>query len=228
MRPLIEDVSDFKQNADQVLTDLRITVSRAGLKEMAEWLRHEVSGYGPDTAVPEYRTWEAKVKGSIQAGALYMANDVDLTELLPPELAARATKYECREGIGAIEASLNVEGGTGEVRAALHGPILEAVNRGGNGVQLTPGHVCVEAHLSFSREHLRAIVTKVRQKAIDVCLECEDKGLSLPSPRGQTEETKREGPFWNAERRGVLAAIWKVLKEGIWVAEQAGPHIPDL
>ena len=209
MGTLLEEVIDLEKSGEQALTYLRVTAQRAGVMGMAEWLSHELRGYPSREKVPEYRRWQGRLQGTIQAGGAYILTEQDVTELLPPEKIMESTEYVCMEPFGVLERRLP-ETKDDMVRAQMLGEVLATLNAGAGRMRLQNFGVCTKAELVFGSGQLEQVVRHVRQNAIDFCLKCEAEGVELPHPmEGSTES----GPFWTAERQEIVGKVWQILKE---------------
>lgn len=67
MASLVEDLQadalDSSVPIDDLLRKAKVVAEKLGIRDLADWVEHELSGYGPDDEYPEYR----KVHGEFQA-----------------------------------------------------------------------------------------------------------------------------------------------------------------
>ena len=104
-----------------------------------------------------------------------MLLDVPVGDLaIAKEHRENVTVHRCLEGIGQIEAGLANHSGE-EPLAAEHPNLVHLIESGSFGA----GWQCTHATAKFSPQRLRTVVTRARQTALQLCLECEEKGVVL-------------------------------------------------
>jgi len=85
------------------LVKARILASRLGNAQLAQWCKHELSGYPEDVEVPPYRQISLVLNGTVSNGVYRYKNHPLPTFHLPDEQRDHLTKSKVREGVTAIQ-----------------------------------------------------------------------------------------------------------------------------
>ena len=85
------------------LVKARILASRLGNAQLAQWCKHELSGYPDDVEVPPYRQISLVLNANVANGAYRYKNHPLPTFHLTDEQRDHLTKSKVREGVTAIQ-----------------------------------------------------------------------------------------------------------------------------
>ncbi len=190
MRSLTDMAADLEVPTEQLLTSLRVVATRAGIEELAEWAARELEGYAEEDEVPAYRCWELTIVASLYNPyqAFIQRAHVPIAE----KYRESATIYRCRDGVGQVESVLSANSGAGPV--GVEHPNLSRIVS----ASLQRPWTCVEARAEFSPLHLKRIVDKARQAALNLCLECEKKKIVLQHYGAEDDAPPRDRTAWTA------------------------------
>ncbi len=162
----------LQENCDigPVLLKLRFLASRLGSDLLEEWVRHEMDGYPPGSAVPDYRQMAVSYKGTFSGSFGAVLNSVPI----PPYLIAKHAgekwlKYEMRQSIAAVDDLNRSHKGNG---GALR---IEAANL----ILLLQGHVyedmaCNSITGTISSAALAELQFSVRNRVLELTIELEE------------------------------------------------------
>ena len=178
MKSLTDMAGNLDVSTEQVLTALRIVSNRAGVENLTDWATKELEGYEAEDELPTHRSWPLTIVASLHNPYQGFMPNVHVGALaIPEEYRKDATFYHCRDSIGRVESMLSKkEGGDEGGFGVEHPNLAQYINIG----PMVDGvWTCTHAHANFSPGHLRAIVTKARQSALSLCLECEKNGIDL-------------------------------------------------
>ncbi len=175
MRLLADLAGNLDISTAQVLTALRIVSTRAGIDEVTDWTKKELEGYSESDELPPHRIWRLTIKATLYNPNQAIMNDVNLGDCAIDEnIRENATIYRCRDGVWQIEDMLR-ERGDRRI-GAEHPNLATLINQG---PMLGEGWTCTHANAEFSPIHMKEIVNKARQVALELCLECEKSGVDL-------------------------------------------------
>ena len=221
MKSLTDLAGDLDVSTEQVLTSLRIVAVRAEVDEVAQWAAKELEGYDEEDELPAYRSWRLSIVASLHRPGQGMMTNVDVpSTAIPKKLRDKATIYHCRDGVGRLEEMLSEV--KGEPLAAEHPDLTGLISAG---KFLGPGVSCVQAVAKFSPAHLGEIVTRARQTALKLCLECEARGIELTFAESTDSTSSQERKAWleTLKAEGTRAAMregWALLSD--WVTKAGG------
>ena len=186
MKSLTDMAGDLEIPTAQILTALRIVATRAQVPELARWAAKEMEGYNEDDELPGHRVWKLTIVGSLHNPMQAFFQDVLLGDFaIAEEYRERVTTYRCRNSVGDIEGMLeNKQDGNFGVE---HPNLAALIN---TGPMKSEAWTCTHASAKFSKMHLRGVVTKARQTALGLCLQCEENGVELQW--GNAEDTSHE------------------------------------
>ena len=194
MKSLTDMAGNLEITTEQVLTILRIVATRAGVQELAEWTVKELEGYRKEDQIPTHRIWPLQITASLhnpRQGFLHSVHVGDFA--IGEKHREKATTYNCRDGVGEIERLLSDQGGDDKNRpmGVEHPNLAQLIN---NGPMIRGGWICTHATAEFSPVHLMAVVNRARQTALKLCLECEEKEITLLYE--SDESTSKERKAW--------------------------------
>ena len=188
MKSLTDMAGDLSTPTAQVLTALRIVATRAEVSELADWTTKELEGYEETDELPKYRIWSLSIVGSVYNPVQGFFSNVDISHLaLPKEVKEGIENYKCRQGISEIEELLKDNKSTFQVAYPNLVPLINMSND-------SPGWQCVQASAQLGDGHLISVVSKARQIALRLCLECEKNGVELKWNDG--EASGKEQSKW--------------------------------
>lgn len=212
MRSLTDMAGDLDTSTAQVLTALRIVATRAGVHELAQWAAKEMEGYDDDDELPTHRMWKLSIVATLYNPMQAAINDSPLGDAAVAEKDREwATTFRCQQGVGDVERTLaDSENGTFR---ANHPNLLMYINRG---PMVQNGWTCTHASGEFPKAYLQNVVTRARQTALTLCLECEKKGIELEW--GGAEDTSGEdrAQWLNSLKDEGTRLALKTVWEGIY------------
>ena len=177
MKSLTDMAGILDVSTAQVLTALRIVATRAGVTEVATWAAKEMEGYGPADELPPHRSWKLSIVGDLHNPLQGVVQGCHLGDSsIADQHRAEATTYCCRNGVGNLERMLANQQSDDGHWAVEHPNLAALVN---TGPMLRRGWQCTQATAKFSRLHIEEVVSRARQTALTLCLECEAKGIEL-------------------------------------------------
>ena len=215
----LKSLTDMAGNLDtstaQVLTALRIVATRAGVIDLARWAAKEMEGYEDDDQLPAHRIWKLSIVGSLHNPMQGVMKNTHLGDFaIAKTVRDKVTTFHCRESVGDIERMLNdnKDGTFGGEQPNL----AMLVN---TGPMANEAWTCVHAEARFPRGNLQTVVTKARQTALQLCLECEEQGVELQWG-GDDDTSHDERIRWLATLRDegtkvAIRAVWEGIKLGI-------------
>ena len=209
MKSLTDMAGDLTISTAQVLTALRIVATRAGVSELSDWAAKEVEGYEEDDELPKHRIWDLSIVGNMLNPAGRFLTGAHLGHLaIPEEYRKEATTFYCRQSVGDIEKLLHDQSSKDGPFAVANSNLAALINMG---PMSNEAWGCTHAFAQFGRGNLDAVVTKARQTALKLCLECEEKGIELKW--GEGDDNQGEGKQW----RDVLSKeATKAVIKGAW------------
>lgn len=165
---LLEDIQNSAVDANSDLGTLlrkcKLLAARLGSKPLEDWLLWESNGYPDSVSVPEYRIWSLDVMGHfVGPFGSGLRNAPIPIACLPEEVRESYQRYECRQSIASIEATLAaksegaVQVSTGDLALVLGQNVYQHQN-------------CLQAWAKFSTNHLVELVNSVRNRILDFAL----------------------------------------------------------
>ncbi len=165
---LLEDIQqaavDAKSDLGTLLRKCKLLAARLGSRPLEDWVIWESNGYPDSIEVPDYRVWPLEVKGHFAGPFGSGIRNAPIPLVCLPESARKHyERYECRESIAAIEATLaKATSGTlqvncGDLALILGGKVYQHQN-------------CVQAWAEFGIGHLVELVNAVRNRILDFVL----------------------------------------------------------
>jgi hypothetical protein len=167
---LLEEIQiaavDGSTDLGTVLRKCKVLATRLGSQLLQDWLLWESNGYPDDVHVPEYRIWPLQLKGHF---AGYFGSGIQNAPIplavIPVRVRPKYERYECRQSISSIEATLSagkpgrgtITVSTGDLSLALGQDVYENYN-------------CVQAWGEFSVGHLFELLNVVRNRILDFAL----------------------------------------------------------
>ena len=193
MKSLTDMAADSSVSTEQVLVALRVVAARAGITELADWAAKELEGYEANEELPPHRIWSLTITGSLHNPVQGLIKNALLGDMaINHEYREKVTRFHCRSGIGELEAIVTARKDQTPL-GAEHPNLAELINRE---PRASPGWVCVEARATFSPLHIMGVVNKARQTALNLCLECESRGIALEYYDGSTESNSENRDSW--------------------------------
>ena len=213
MKSLTDMAGNLDVSTAQVLTALRIVATRAGVMEVATWAAKEMEGYGPTDELPPHRSWKLSIVGDLHNPSQGVERDIHLGDLsIPDQYRAEVTTYPCRSGVGNLERMLANQQSDDGHWAVEHPNLAAFVNAG---PLLDPGSECTRATAKFSILHLEEVVSRARQTALTLCLECEAKGVELqwaPDDASNAERGEWRNTLRQEGTKEAVKAAWDAAK----------------
>ena len=211
MRLLTDMAGDLETSTAQVLTALRIVATRAGVQELAEWAAKEIEGYDNDDELPPHRTWKLSIVATLHNPMQGVVHNAHLGDVAVAEnLRERVTTFQCRQGVGDIERTLansnNGTFGTNQPNLAM------LIN---TGPMANNAWTCTHASAQFGDAHLQEVVTRARQTALRLCLECEQKGVELQWGGGEGTSPEEHTRWLDSLKEKGTRAIVRVVTESV-------------
>lgn len=156
---------DSKSSLPALLQKCQVLAARLKSDRLEQWLGHESQGYPEDIAVPDYRTWQAEVKGHFYGPAGEALRHAPVPALLIPEdVRDQVAYFRCRQSIAGIEETL-----AASPAGRLQVPIADlAVVLGAN---VYAHRVCTQAWIEFESGRLLETLNSVRHRILDFALQ---------------------------------------------------------
>ena len=215
MRSLTDMAGDLNTSTAQVLTALRIVATRGRVEELAAWATKETVGYDERDELPPHRVWKATIVGNLYNPAQAFMREAHLGDFaIDEKLREKATTFECRQGVGVIEASLE-DDTDGDGTFAIELPNLAMLIN--TGPMRSKAWTCTHASARFSKARLQEVVNRARQTALGLCLQCEEQGIELHWSEGN-DTTREERAKWRDTLREegtrvALKAAWETFQK---------------
>ena len=212
MKSLTDMAGDLDTSTAQVLTAIRIVATRASVPALAQWAAKEMEGYDNDDELPAHRIWNLTIVGNLHNPMQGFLQNVHLGDYaIAEEIRQRATTFRCQESVGDIETMLN--NSNNGTFGSENPNLVHLINTGPMG---NDGWTCTHAFSQFSRARLQSVVTKARQTALKLCLECEENGIELQWG-GAEDATPEDRARWldslrDEGTRVVLRATWESIR----------------
>ena len=168
---LLEEIQnstiDGKSDLSEVLRKCKLLAARLHSQPLEDWLVWESNGYPQEATVPEYRIWRLEVFGNFAgpfgSGIRNAPIPLDLLSFLPDKTKESYRRYQCRESIAAIEATL---GASKTGRVAVSTGNLAVVN----GTKLYQTQNCMQTWAQFEKGRLVEVANAVRNRVLDFAL----------------------------------------------------------
>ncbi|MGN6544760.1 MAG: hypothetical protein ACTHK7_06910 [Aureliella sp.] len=156
---------DSKRHLPGLLQKCKVLAARLKSDRLEQWLCHESEGYPEDISVPDYRTWQAEVKGHFYGPAGEALRHAPVPALLIPEdVRDQVAYFRCRQGIAGIEETL-----AASPAGMLQVPVADlAVVLGAN---VYAQRVCTQAWIEFESGKLLDTLNAVRHRVLDFALQ---------------------------------------------------------
>ena len=195
--------------------------ARSGISDLAGWATKEAGGYALDDELPAHRIWDLTVTGNLHNPYQGFFPNVDLgPAAIPEQFRQQATSYRCRDGVGDLETMLSVAKRQSQTFAVEHPQLAHMINAGG---LVAEGWTCTQASAQFSPVHLMNIVTKARQTALTLCLECESAGVELHWLGGESDPTEQHSAWLRTLRdentKEAIKAVWFAIRKALFPGE---------
>ena len=219
MKSLTDVVADHNTPVSQILTAVRVVAARAGVPDLADWASREAGGYANDDELPAHRTWRLTVTASLLNPYRGILSNVDIGTVAFPEQFREATIYRCLDGVGDLETLLRGIGPEPTPLSAEYPDLASLVN---SSRMTNEAWKCVKATALFSPVHLMNIVTKARQTALTLCLECESKGIELRWLGNEDDESGSYRQWLRTLRdenaKEAIRTVWTGLRKALFAA----------
>ena len=146
-------------------------------------------------------------------------SNVDIGTVAFPEQFREATIYRCLDGVGDLETLLRGIGPEPTPLSAEYPDLASLVN---SSRMTNEAWKCVKATALFSPVHLMNVVTKARQTALTLCLECESKGIELRWLGNEDDESGSYRQWLRTLRdenaKEAIRTVWTGLRKALFAA----------
>lgn len=195
LQDIIEDARRSDASVSQVLRSLRILASRGRVDDLTEWVRREVSGYGPDDALPSYRgPFPGHAMGHF-SGPFGSEATISIPDFgFPEDFKKQLFNIDLRGPMAELENMLAVDQAESQLRWHWPANAVVLANRlmaDGKVAQL-PGHGLVSAWLPITSNVLTTAVDGVRNRVLELALELELVSPELGTIPSATSEHREE------------------------------------
>lgn len=211
MKSMTDMAGDLDTSTAQVLTAIRIVATRAGVTEVAAWATKEMEGYELEEELPAHRIWKLSIVGNMYNPVQGVIPGFHLGDLsIAKQHRDKATTYYCRDGVGEIERMIQSD--DDQECAVESGNLATLINMGPT---IKKGWICTQAWAQFSVFHLETVVSKARQTALKLCLECEVRGIELqcmPNDADEVERKKWRTVLREEGTKVAMRAAWETIK----------------
>lgn len=179
----IDEIIDDKGSLNSILLKTKVLASRLGSEELADWVRHELDGYGSEDEVPKYRVLKGRLLGTVTNGYTINRN----RELIPPPdfrdvLEERMNRFTMRASISNLETLRESNDNPAQAIAfplpPQIGPALASVFS--DDVQV------IDARINFDISAVNHILSSVRSKLLDFLLELQKQDIDMQAPPSPT------------------------------------------
>lgn len=185
----VDALSDESVALPDALRRLLVIARRIGADTLAEWIGHELNGYGPGDSLPPYRSSAGlpvalRFVGPFQSS---ITRTFSVPEL-PEELRAAMEAVALREPLASCVA-LAGGGQDPELSFPIHWvERYRQLAEQGQAVRLdmmTLDHAAAR----FPRTHLRGVLDRIRTTALELALSLEKESPDVGNPGGPTVDT---------------------------------------
>ena len=160
---ILEGSTDPAVSAADLLRKVQIAASRLGATEIVAWARGELSGYGPDDALPNYREIDTGVMG-LFTGPLQSQIRQPLT-VIPPGMETM-WEVELRQPLVELQALSQNENDS-----QIQWPATVVSKYAATGAFAISLHNLFSAWNVLSRQKLLGVIDIVRSRAMEFALE---------------------------------------------------------
>ena len=215
MKSLTDMAGDLNTSTAQILTALRIVATRAGVRELAGWAAKEMDGYQDNDELPAHRIWNLTIIGNLHNPMQGFIQNVHLGDyVIAEKVRERATTFRCQDSVGDIERML-----TNSTTGSFSSEFPNLVHLVNSGPMASDGWTCTHAFAQFSSAHLQEVVTKARQTALRLCLECEENGIELrwtgAEGTSEAERARWLDALKDEGTRVILRAAWDSIRVAV-------------
>lgn len=188
----VDALSDQTVQLPDALRRLLVVARRIRASTLAEWIGHELNGYGPDDTIPTYRSSLGlpvvlRFVGPFQSSITRTFSILEIPEELRPTVEAVAL----REPLASCVALAG-----GEQDPELAFPIFWVTRYRQLVEQDKAVHIEMmtldHAAARFPRTHLLGVLDRIRTTALELALSLEDASPEVGSPGGPTVATNEE------------------------------------
>lgn len=172
---IISILSDSKGSLTDALLKTKVLLHQIGTKELATWVTNELTGYPDDKKenVPDYRQVGMQVRGHVIGYNMQHTNYPLPIRHLKNKAQENLTLCLFTESIanieGIVENSRVSDGKKGQLQRPLPVEFGASINK-----VLTPGTNVVSAWCDINMLQVENILTQVRSRLLDFCLELKD------------------------------------------------------
>ena len=195
----IEKLVSAEGSLSVAMREIWVIAHRIKAKELAEWARKELDGYGQGEEAPEYRRTESKVTAEFTDGYKILTQSILLGAIKGIEDAEVWDRPTFREGIEGLEALR----GRDRLEVMNGGNLLMLHNEVFNSLMVAKGTMgdhplnCLSVKVEVSGKAPEEILSRIRSKGIELLLELEAIDPALVGGSGEgvreiDEEKKSE------------------------------------
>lgn len=167
---LLNDIVDLLMNEagslNEALLKTKVLLHQIGQKELVGWVNSELTGYGADEKLPEYRDIRGRLFGHISNGYYTHQNRVLAVRHLSKEQLQILEGGGMRQGLGVIEKLISGTKVGGSLARPL-GPESYALLS----EPFADGYYVQSAWSQIEVSQVRQILTEVRSRLLDFILE---------------------------------------------------------
>jgi hypothetical protein len=188
----VDALSDQSVPLPDALRRLLVVARRIGAGTLADWIGHELNGYGPSDTLPPYRSTTGlpvalRFVGPYQSSSTRTFSVLEMPQELRPSIEAVAL----REPLGSCVALAALE-----QDPELSLPIYWVTRYRELAHQDKAVHIEMmeldHAALRFPRTHLLGVLDRIRTMGLELALSLEDVSPDVGSPGGPTVATNLE------------------------------------
>jgi len=167
---LLNDIVDLLMNEagslNEALLKTKVLLHQIGQKELVGWVNSELTGYGQDETLPEYREIRGRLYGHVSNGYYTHSNRV-----LPVTHLSKAQRRALegggmRQGLGVIEKMISDTKGNNSLGRPLGPEVYGLLSK-----PFEDGYHVQSAWSQIEISQVRQILTEVRSRLLDFILE---------------------------------------------------------
>jgi hypothetical protein len=170
---LLNDIIDLLMNEsgslNEALLKTKVLLYKIGQKELVHWVSSELTGYGDEEEIPDYRAIKGRLFGNITNGVYSLPGRPLAVAHLTKEQREALECSDMRQGLGVLEKL--IAGTTAETSLTRQfGPETNLLLS----KPFTKGYWLDAAWSQFEVSQIRQILTEVRSRLLDFVLTLQD------------------------------------------------------
>lgn len=184
---IIELLSREDPNIEAALTKTKVLLYRLGQEELASWVNAELTGYGRNEDVPDYRVIPTRVRGSATDGITIRWTDIVLPLAgLPEEIKKSLRTTHLGQSVATLQ---QLAASSDDTLSRPLSPEMYGLLRKG----LAKGVYVESAHIEIGRSQIVNVLAQIKSRLLDFVLQLSTRIPNDPPDSDMKEKSKEVG-----------------------------------